>query len=283
MAGKRIRISGKMLFTWFMLAGLILLFSPFGITGKFQFALAHIFRNPLRTARQIPLSAKTELPLKDDDGKKESQYQNYIANLEAELQQKNQTIQQLTGMRTRLHELEGAKLVPADIIISSISGLRSEIIINRGKDDGLTAGMFVLGNNSVIGTVSDMSARTAKVRLFSDASSTVQVNIPDMEINMLMQGAGNNSAKIKMVPVKHQIKLGVPVMLRKKPGLLDSPMVVGTVQQCKRDNKNPALWDITIKPSCDVTKLSNVAVIIMNPHNSGNLNRTENTKAAGGK
>jgi rod shape-determining protein MreC len=283
MARKRIRISRRMLFTWFMLGGFILLFSPLGITGKFQFAFARIFRWPLSAGRQIPLSAKTELPLKNDAEKKESQYQNHIANLEAELQQKNLTIQQLTGLRTRLHELEGAKLVPADIILSSVSGLRSELIINRGKDDGLVNGMFVLGNNSVIGTVSDMSARTAKVRLFSDASSTVQVNIPDVETNMLMQGAGNNSAKIKMVTVKHQIKIGEPVMLRKKPGLLDSAMVVGEVQQCKRDSKNPSLWDITVKPSCDITKLNNVAVIIMNPQSSGNPGRAENAKTTGGK
>ena len=283
MAGKRIRISRKMLFAWFMLGGLILLFSPLGITSKFQFAFARIFRWPLSTTRQIPLSVKTEMPLQDDADKKESQYQNHIANLEAELQQKNQTIQQLTGLRTRLHDLEGAKLLPADIIMSSVSGLRSEFIINRGKDDGLINGMFVIGNNSVIGTISDMSARTARVRLFSDASSTVQVNMASIETNMLMQGAGSNTAKIKMVPVKHQIKIGEMVFLRKKPGLLDSAMVVGQVQQCKRDNKNPALWDITVKPSCDITKLTNVAVIIMNPQNSGSLGRAETAKTSGGK
>ncbi len=283
MAGKRIRISSRMLFAWFMLGGLILLFSPLGITSKFQFAFARLFSRPLSAGRQMPLSAKTELSLKDDAEKKESQYQNHIANLEEELRQKNQTIQQLSGLRTRLRNLEGAKLVPADIIISSLTSRQSEFIINRGKDDGVCKDMFVIGDNSVIGTISDLSGRTAKVRLFTDTSSTVQVNIPDVETNMLMQGAGNNSAKIKMVTVKHQIKVGEPVILRKKPGFLDSAMVVGEIQQCKRDSKNPALWDITVKPSCDITKLNNVAVIIMNPQSAGNLSRTENTKASGGK
>lgn len=231
----------------------------------------------------MPLSVKTELPLKDDFSRKESQYQNYIANLEEELRQKNQTIQQLSGLRTRLRDLEGAKLIPADIIISSLTNRQSELIINRGKNDGICKDMFVLGDNSVIGTISDLSDRTSKIRLFSDTSSTIQVNIPDVEINMLMQGAGNNSAKIKMVPVKHQIKIGEPVMLRKKPGYLDSTMIVGQIQQCKRDSKNPALWDITVKPSCDVTKLNNVAVIIMNPQISANSGRTENAKTSGGK
>ena len=283
MARKRIRISSRMLFAWFMLAGFILLFSPLAITSRFQFAFARFFHRPLNAGRQMPLSAKTELPLKDDFSRKESQYQNYIANLEGELRQKDQTIQQLSGFRTRLRGLEGARLVPADVIVASASGSRSELIINRGKDDGVCKDMFVIGDNSVIGTISDLSARTAKVRLFSDSSSMVQVNIPDMEINMLMQGGGNNTAKIKMVPVKHQIKIGSPVMLHKKPGALDSAMVVGEVQQCKRDNKNPALWDITVKPSCDITKLNNVAVIVMNPQGPGNTSRVDNAKTSGGK
>jgi rod shape-determining protein MreC len=283
MAGKRVIVSNRMLFAWFMLGGLILLFSPLGITSKFQFAFARLFRWPLKAGRQMPLSAKTEMPLKDDAGRKESQYQNYIANLEEELRQKNLTIEQLSGLRTRLSGLEGAKLIPADIILSSVSGLRNELTINRGKDDGLVSGMFVIGNNSVIGTVSDMSARTARVRLFSDTSSTVQVNIPNVEINMLMQGAGNNSAKIAMVPVKHEIKIGEKVMLRKKPGFLDSAMVIGEVQQCKRDSKNPALWDITVKPTCDIARTNNVAVIVMNPASSGNLGRSEPAKKSGGK
>jgi rod shape-determining protein MreC len=272
-----------MLFAWFMLAGFILLFSPLALTSRFQLALARFFHRPLSAGRQMPLSARTELPLKDDFSRKESQYQNYIANLEEELRQKNQAIQQLSGFRTRSRGLEGAKLVPADIIIAQASGLRSEFIINRGKDDGVCKDMFVIGDNSVIGTISDLYARTAKVRLFSDPSSVVQVNMPDVEINMLMQGSGNNTAKIKMVPVKHEIKIGSPVMLRKKPGVLDSAMIVGEVQQCKRDSKNPALWDITVKPSCDITKLNNVAVIVMNPQGPGNTSRADNAKTSGGK
>jgi rod shape-determining protein MreC len=268
MAWKRIRVSRRMLFAWFMLAGLILLFSPQAVTSRFQFAFTRFFRWPLSIGRNMPLSAKTEVAVQGDSSRKEIQYQNHIVNLEEELRQKNQTVQQLSGLRTRLRGLEGAKLVPADIITASTEGLRGELIINRGRDDGLAKDFFVIGDNSIIGTISDLSARTAKVRLFSDASSAVQVNIAGLEINMLMQGDGGNLAKIKLVPVKHKIKVGDAVLVRKKPGYLDIAMIVGAVQQCKRDDKNPALWDITVKPACDIGKLSDVAVIVMNPATS---------------
>ncbi|MFH1370797.1 MAG: rod shape-determining protein MreC [Planctomycetota bacterium] len=265
MAGKRNRVSRRMLFAWFMLGGLIMLFSPQAVTSRFQFAFARIFRWPLRIGRNMPLSVKTELPLKNDFNQKERQYQNYILNLEEELRQKNEMVRQLTGLRTRLRGLEGAKLMPADIITASAEGPRNELIINRGSEDGLRKGFFIIGDNSVIGTITELSGRTSKVRLFSDVSSAAQVNIPGIGINMLMEGNGNGSAKIKMVPVKYKIKAGDTVLVRKKPGYMDIAMVAGVVERCSRDVKNAALWDITVRPVCDITGLNSVAVVIMNP------------------
>ncbi len=248
-----------------MLAGLILLFSPQSITSRFQFAFARLFRWPLSMGRNIPLAARTELSIGENFGRKETQYQNHIANLEEELREKDRKIEQLSGLRSRLRGLEGAKLVTADIITASAEGLRSELIINRGTEDGLGKGFFVIGDNSVIGNITDLAARTAKVRLFTDAASITQVNIPGIKINMLMQGNGNNSAKIKLVPVKHQIKKGDRVVALKKPGYLDIAMIAGAVDECRRDDSNPALWDITVKPVCDTAELKSVAVIVMNP------------------
>ncbi|MBN2020031.1 MAG: rod shape-determining protein MreC [Sedimentisphaerales bacterium] len=265
MARKRIRITSRMLFVWFLLAGFILLFCPAKITSKFQFAFARIFRWPLNIGKNMSLSARTSVAVQDESARKESQYQNYIVNLEEELRRKNEQIRQLTGIRTRLRGFEGAKLAPAEIITSSTEGQRCELIINRGSDDGLAKGFYVIGDNSVIGIVTDLSARTAKVRLLTDTSSAVQVNIAGIEANMLMQGDGKNLAKIKMVPAKHKIKVGDPVLVRRKPGLLDIAMIAGAVQQCKRDDKNASLWEITVKPVCDTARLNDVAVIIMNP------------------
>jgi rod shape-determining protein MreC len=213
----------------------------------------------------MPLSARTEVSVQDNFARKEAQYQNHIVNLEEELRQKNQTIEQLSGLRSRLRGLEGAKLVPAGIITASTEGLRCELIINRGSDDGLAKGCYVIGDNSIIGTVTELSARTSRVRLLTDASSVTQVNIRGVDVNMLMQGDGSDSGKIKLVPIRHKIKAGDAVLARKKPGFLDTAIVAGVVAECKRDNKNAALWDITVRPVCDISKLDDVAVIVMNP------------------
>ena len=251
-----------MLFTWFMLAGFIFLFTPPKITNKFQFAFAHIFRWPLSIGRNISLTAPTQQRLENIAGHREAQFQNHIANIRQELLQAHQRVEKLSGLRNRF-ALEGAKLMLADVIRTSINGTRCQLIINRGENDGLKKGQFVMGNNSIIGVISDVSPRTASVRLITDPTSQIAVTIANT--TRVMQGIGSNSAKVPLLSVKLKVKLGDIVYADKKPGLLDIAMITGKVAQCKRDDENPSVWDITVEPACSIKGLNNVAVIIMNP------------------
>jgi rod shape-determining protein MreC len=193
-----------------------------------------------------------------------NQLQNHLANVIEQLNLKHKEVEKLSGMRNRF-PLKGAKFLPADVIRVSIGGSQSWLIINRGRNDGLAKGLFVLGDNSVIGIISDVASREAQVRLFTDPTSRIEVKIAGLNIDRVMQGIGNNSAKIPMVSTKHKIKTGEKVFARKKPGLLDVPIIAGRVAQCKQDDEKPLLWDITVKPACDIEGLKDVAVIIMNP------------------
>jgi len=252
-------LSRGMLFTWFMLAGFIFLFAPQSLTSKFQLAFANIFRRPLSTGRNISLLARTQPQLTDVvSRRKYDQLQNYLANLTEELNQERQKVEELSRLRNRC-PLEGARLIFADVITASTEGL----IINRGQNDGLQKGQFVLGDNSIIGTISDVSPRTAKVELITETTSNIAVEIGGLKT--VIRGDDKNSAKVQLVSIKHEIKIGDNVYACKKPGLLDAPMIIGAVAQYKIDDENPLLWDITVKPACDIQKLTEAAVIIMNP------------------
>jgi len=265
MARKRIRVSRRILFTWFMLTGFIFLFTPQNLTNKFQFAFVHIFRWPLSVGRNISLAAHTQQPRTDFVNRRQyNQLLNHLANLEEELRQKHQKLEKLSGLRNRF-ALEGAGFVIADVITATIDAQRCELIINRGKDDGLDKGQFVLADNSIIGTISDVDSRTAKVKLFTDPTSKIEIKIAELNIERIMQGNGNNSAKPKLIPTDKKVKIGDIVYARKKPGFLDVPRVIGRVAQCKEDDQSPFLWDITVRPVCDIDRLNDVAVVIMNP------------------
>lgn len=260
-------ISRPMLFTWCMLAGLILLFAPQNLTNDFQFAFARLFRWPLTIGKNISLYTRTQQPTTETKFEKESQYINHIANLEEELREKQRILEKLTKLKSRFNALENASLIMADIMKYTMNGTQNELTINRGKNDGLTKGQFVLGDNSIIGTISDVSPRTgtANVRLFTDPASKIAVRIGNLNRDMLMQGRGNDVAKVLLLPTKYKVKAGDKVLARKTPGFLDAPMIIGTVTRCKLDDQKPSIWDITVKPVCNIEKLISVTVIIMNP------------------
>jgi len=254
-----------MLFTWFTLAGFIFLFSPGNLTNKFQFAFHRIFRWPLSIGRNISLSAGTRLPLRDKDLVSRDEYErllNHLANVTQQRDDAYEEVTTLSKMRN-IPNWERMGFVPADVITVSIDELRSELIINRGQVDGLAKDQFVLAYNSVIGTISDVDARTAtaRVKLFTDpTSNNIAVKIGNS--NCLIQGSGGNLAKVTMV--KHKVEVGSEIMAGKKPGFLDTPMIIGKVARCER-NAEPLLWDITVEPVCNIQKAENIVVIVMNP------------------
>ncbi len=263
MARMRKKISRGMLFTWFLLAGLIVLFAPQGITNKLQLSFSRIFQVPLSIGRGLTLSARAPTSLPQNSQNRE--YKNHIANLTEQLRQERQKFEQLSGIVDRL-PFEGADLVAANVFVGK-SGLRGELVINRGKKEGLMPGQFVLGSDSIIGMISSVDDRTAKVRLITDPESILKVKIGSRGIGGVMQGSGTNSSKIRNLRVdKHLVKGGDIVYAQAKVGFLGAPMIAGQITKCSRDPLNPYCWDITVEPVCDVDSLQSVHVIIMNGH-----------------
>lgn len=248
-----------------MLTGLILLFAPQNLTNDLQFAFARVFRWPLTIGKNISLYARTRQPAPGENFDEKSRYENHIVNLQQQLRRQQEEIIELTRLRVRFPALENAGLLMADVIQPSINEKRSELTINRGQNDGLKEGLFVLGDNSIIGKISDVSPLAAKVTLFTDPASRIAVRIGNLNVDRLMQGRGKDEAKIRLLPAKYKISVGDKVLTRKTPGFLDASMIIGVVSRCKRDDRNPSMWDITVKPVCDIERLNSITVIIMNP------------------
>ena len=272
MAKNANKVSGRMLFIWFMLAGLIFFFAPSKITNKFQFGFVRIFRKPLSIGRNVSLSASrimgSEQSMSEDvvSREKYDKLHNHLANVTEWLKLEREKVEKLTGLRDR-PVWKGVDFVLAEVIAASVNGLRGELIINRGQKDGLTQNQFILANESIIGTIFKVDDRTAQIKLISDPSSKIAVKIAQFNMDRIMQGDGNSSAKVQLVPTKYKIKIGDIVYAQKRPGFLSTPVIVGTVAECKSNDENPLVWDLTVQPACDIKSLKNVAAIVMNPRN----------------
>ena len=270
MLQRKNRVPERVLFISLMLTGLIFLFAPQRLTSKFQFAFVRVFCWPLSVSRDISLSASGIMasaegaPADVVSRTRYNKLHNRLANVTEWLKQERQKVETLSGLRNR-PAWKGVNFVLADIITSTIDGLHSELIINRGSQDGLAADQFVLANESIIGTIFKADTRTARVRLITDPASKIAVKIEGLNKDRILQGTGHNSAKVKLLPTKYRVEVDEVVYAQKKPGFLSTPVIVGTVAQCESNKDNPLLWDITVKPACDIESLTDVSVIVMNP------------------
>jgi rod shape-determining protein MreC len=252
-----------MLFTWFMLGGFIFLFAPDRLTNKFQLTFARIFSWPLSIGRGISLATRARLVTDVVPRREFERLNSHLSNVTQQRDQEHQRVEQLAGLRQR-PDWQRMRFVLADIITIS-DGTRNELTVNRGQEDGLAKDQFVLADNSIIARVSAVSSRTAQVRLFTDPASKIAVKIAGLNVKRVMQGTGNDTGRILNLQMEHKVKKGDEVFAQKEPGFLDTAMIIGRVTQCKRDEQNPMVWDVTVEPVCDIKELTTVAVIVSSP------------------
>jgi len=185
MARRQVNVSKPMLFVWLLLAGLIVLFTPSSVTSKFQFAFVRVFSWPLSMGRSMSLAAVPSHSGVDAASKLEyDQLQNHLQNVLAWSEETQSKYNKLAGVRGRFPALSGAAFVGADIIKGISGGAKSTIIINRGKNDGVALGQFVLAQNSIIGTVSYVDGRLSHVKLITDATSMIAVSVKPADIKL---------------------------------------------------------------------------------------------------
>jgi len=264
------------MFSWCMLGALICLCLPQDITGRLHLAFRGLYKFTPSFGRSIaPLAAvaPTAVPAGQDDEQlrryqqlevENNQIENHLANVSAELAAEHDKVERLSEMRVRFPGLGGAGFVNADMI-AGFKANDNRIVINRGEADGIRKGQYALSNNSVIGLVQETQSRTAVVKLVTDKDSSVAVEIAGSKAVRVMKGTGKGFARIGMVPNKKHVNKGDAVYTYKNPGLLDVPIIVGKVAECKPDDDNPLLWDITVKPVVKIEELSGITIVVMNP------------------
>ena len=252
------------------------MFLPESLAGHLHVTFVNLYKFTPSLGKSIPLAAVTpSVSGADQDDEKlqhirrleteKTQLENHLANLSAELAAEHVQVETLSAMRTRFPGLSGAKFINADVLIAGFKANDCRIMINRGQTDGIRKGQYVLADNSAVGIVQETWARTSLVKLITDKESSLAVEIDGSKAMRVMKGTGKDYARIGMVPNSKRISKGATVYTYKNPGLLDVPIIVGKVSECKADDDNPLLWDITVKPVIKADELLSVTVVVMNP------------------
>jgi cell shape-determining protein MreC len=264
MSRTNFRLTKPMLFTWLLFTGFILYLAPQSITNNFNFIFMRLTAPLLNLGKSVSSLSTTVVSTgATEDYVSRAEYnrlENARENLKAELLEAGRRLDAVTNIQNRFPALAKAAFVPADVITINYDRLGHRMNINRGRDDGIREGLYVLADNCVIGTIDQVSQTAATIKLVTDPAAKMFVQTEKGGAG-IMTGTARNTCRVQLAV---KIPPGQSIFAGKRPGLLDSPIVVGKVIAC-RSGSIPMLYELTVQPACDYSKVENVSVLIMNP------------------
>jgi rod shape-determining protein MreC len=152
----------------------------------------------------------------------------------------------LLGWRTRAlslaaenAELRGLlKLVPdravsfvsARVIADSAGAYAQSLLIDAGRDQGVKRGDAVLGGRGLVGRITEVGRRTARVLLLTDLNSRLPVFIEAKgPLRAILAGDNSPRPTLRFFPAKAVIRPGDPVVTSGVGGLFPPNLPIGVV------------------------------------------------------
>jgi rod shape-determining protein MreC len=200
-----------------------------------------------------------------------------------ELREENQRLQtennQLVTENTHLKELEAENAtlrdllkftrnnpnyvtLTVDVIGRDPSPYLGSIVISAGQDRGLKPGMPIITvGAALVGRVTQVNPRTAKVQLLMDVSSAVNALVQSSRATGLVKGQPDGTLVMDFIPLEEKVKPGDIVLTSGLGGELPRSLVIGTVTDVvKRDID--LFQSAALKPAVDLNRLEVVQVIM---------------------
>jgi len=153
-------------------------------------------------------------------------------------------------------------MTTAHVVFNTINKAHNYIIIDKGKNDGITPDMAVLSPNGVAGVVSDVSDNFSTVISLLNPNSRVSARImPVNQIGTVVWIDRDPSiAQIIDIPQHLMVAVGDSVLTSGYSDVFPKDLLIGTVIE-KYDNPNNTFLTIKIRLATDFRNLNNVYLI----------------------
>lgn len=158
------------------------------------------------------------------------------------------------------YELEEPVLI-AELVQVDLDPYTHLIQIDKGSRDGVFAGQPVIDANGIIGQVDEVGPFSASVRLISDPSHAIPVQVNRNGLRSIAIGNGNlNALELSSLPNNADIRPGDLLVTSGLGGRFPAGYPVGRVERVETD-PGEAFADITVEPSGALNRIQEVLLI----------------------
>lgn len=182
-----------------------------------------------------------------------------LRELVAQAEEYRQEAQRLQELLDLVDEYE-ASGIGARVIGRSAEAWNQSITIGVGEDDGVDAGMTVMGASGVIGQVISTTEHTATVRLLTDPQSGVAVIVQSTRAEGIVRGSLEGLLYLQDIDSDSEVVVGDVVVTSGLGGSYVSGLIVGTVVSVSADNGTGSRT-IIVSPNEETAALEEVFVV----------------------
>lgn len=156
------------------------------------------------------------------------------------------------------------KKYPAMVIARSSDAWNQQLTIDKGRLNGIKAGMAVVNDQGLIGKVGSVGNFTSKVFLITDTQDVSQISAIIQNANTYGMITGYNpnagTLSLQKVPINAKIKKGQSVLTSGLSRMYPKLLSIGKIVSVSTDQYG-LTKTAKIKPSVDFNDLNYVAVI----------------------
>lgn len=180
--------------------------------------------------------------------------------LEAQIAQLKEVEHENTILRQELSFTAESKdtYIPAQLIGRTTGGAIKDLIVNRGRSDGVATGQMAVAQGYLVGVVNHVEDRQANISLLTHPRSIIPVIVQESRATGLLRG-GIGGLTMTDLLIDAEVKPGDTVITSGLGGGLESGVVVGKVSAV-----NSKSGDITkkasLKSSIDIAKLEMIFI-----------------------
>lgn len=189
--------------------------------------------------------------------------------------------QQVEGLTRENERLEGALgLKPengkvlrwARVIEREPANWHRSILVDAGSEDGVELNCPVLGIQEsrlgIVGRVTEVGPRTAKVLLLTDELSAVAAYLPSSQWEGLLHGQGTFRLRMDYLPMDAQFAAGDAVYTSPTSAVFPPDLLIGTVTRVFERDPFLAFQSVEVSPAVQAATLKEVMLISRRRHGS---------------
>jgi len=134
------------------------------------------------------------------------------------------------------------------------------VLIDQGSDAGLRRGMPVLTAQGLVGRIDAVTSNAARVQLLTDASSAVNIRLPETGAEGILVGSVTGDLSIDMIPQDVKVQPGELVLTSGLGGTYPGNILVGQVISVRKQ-ETALFQSASVQPVVDFASLRAVLVV----------------------